>query len=119
MRISDWSSDVCSSDLPGAGLGAAVAAAAVAVHAHARGQADPGAAREQPAPAVPGLRRAPPQRHGVSHRGHVRGHRGKSKERRVGKESVSTCRCRWSPHYSKTKHTPTNTLTPPAIRSIK
>src|SRR3546814_15364645 len=37
----------------------------------------------------------------------------RSEERRVGKECVSTCRSRWSPYHSKTKHrtqTPTVTL---------
>src|SRR3546814_16573859 len=28
---------------------------------------------------------------------------GRSEERRVGKECVSTCRSRWSPYHSKTK----------------
>src|SRR3546814_5724238 len=28
----------------------------------------------------------------------------RSEERRVGKECVSTCRCRWSPYHSKQKH---------------
>src|SRR3546814_19745637 len=28
----------------------------------------------------------------------------RSEERRVGKECVSTCRSRWSPYHSKTKH---------------
>src|SRR3546814_17458580 len=33
---------------------------------------------------------------------------GRSEERRVGKESVSTCRFRWSPyHYKKNTHTMT------------
>src|SRR3546814_20994663 len=29
--------------------------------------------------------------------------KGRSAERRVGKECVSTCRSRWSPYHSKTK----------------
>src|SRR3546814_11922043 len=29
---------------------------------------------------------------------------GRSEERRVGKECVSTCRSRWSPYHSKNKH---------------
>src|SRR3546814_16618998 len=71
MRISDWSSDVCSSDLlaelvavpPGGGL-------------LRQGQNDRG-----------GLRRGAPG--------------SRSEERRVGKECVSTCRSRWSPYHSK------------------
>src|SRR3546814_17414808 len=31
------------------------------------------------------------------------GHVGRSEERRVGKECVSTCRSRWSPDHSKKK----------------
>src|SRR3546814_12267587 len=38
-------------------------------------------------------------------RRHKRAMRGRSEERRVGKECVSTCRTRWSPyHYKKTKY---------------
>src|SRR3546814_11974748 len=32
------------------------------------------------------------------------GNCGRSEERRVGKESVSTCRSRWSPYHSKKKN---------------
>src|SRR3546814_10017150 len=80
MRISDWSSDVCSSDLFGdarvqAGVGARVGLVdAGAEHGHG------GAARGQ--------------------RGLVRGGvDARSEERRVGKECVSTCRSRWSPYH--------------------
>src|SRR3546814_16516804 len=72
MRISDWSSDVCSSDLD-AGL---VPLAERGARHRARlcqkaGQERPRTAR-------------------------------RSEERRVGKECVSTCRSRWSPyHYKK------------------
>src|SRR3546814_8489780 len=101
MRISDWSSDVCSSDLP------------------------PGS-RARPARAgssVPhGLRGAPPLAHGgevcttgrpLDGIGEVvdrkRGSQSaaqalipsavRSEERRVGKECGSTCRSRWSPYH--------------------
>src|SRR3546814_1475345 len=76
VRISDWSSDVCSSDLSlepghdrrrflgrrrgGAGIGYAMAC-------------DGQRSRWQPA--------------------------NRSEERRVGKECVSTCRSRWSPYH--------------------
>src|SRR3546814_10202899 len=84
MRISDWSSDVCSSDLlrdqgrPLAGgdgggvqrrLGEGVVRGDEIVGE--RGQRDAGLQR-------------PPQR---------------SEARRVGKECVSTCRSRWSPSH--------------------
>src|SRR3546814_4183790 len=65
MRISDWSSDVCSSDL---------------TSPYCR-RAPPRAGRE--AIARPRLWLAP----------------GRSEERRVGKECVSTCRSRWSPYH--------------------
>src|SRR3546814_10088471 len=77
MRISDWSSDVCSSDLheaPGIGV---VAIAVVDIDP-ARG----GIGREQPAAAFTAV----VQREAAD----------RSEERRVGKECVSTCRSRWS-----------------------
>src|SRR3546814_15431284 len=95
MRISDWSSDVCSSDLAGnaflttkitfineiADLCEKVGAD---VHDVARGIGlDGRIGRKFPHPG-PG--------YGGS----------RSAERRVGKECVSTCRSRWSPsHYKK------------------
>src|SRR3546814_12211264 len=86
MRISDWSSDVCSSDLPRRRLG------------------DDGDERMafvgEREPARQAVERARPRASGVSAvPGHVD---GRSEERRVGKECVSTCRYRWSPdHYKK------------------
>src|SRR3546814_16562080 len=76
MRISDWSSDVCSSD-----LNAALAEIGV----------------RQRAPDRTRRGKQPPRR--------IRS-AGRSEERRVGKECVSTCRSRWSPyHYKKNIHT--------------
>src|SRR3546814_3424512 len=84
MRISDWSSDVCSSDLP-----------------------DLGAATDMQRPRGPGDL-------AFAHAGKVVGvdldaddalarihaqPTGRSEERRVGKECVSTCRSRWSPSH--------------------
>src|SRR3546814_2985376 len=92
MRISDWSSDVCSSDLDGAG-GAAAAG---------------------------GMGETFERRRRIAHAEQRRFHRGldesllddrrsgafgecaadmavRSDERRVGKECVSTCRSAWSP----------------------
>src|SRR3546814_8909197 len=66
MRISDWSSDVCSSDLDAHGL--------------------------QDMVLIPG--------HGeVVIRIPFEDFVGRSEERRVGKECVSTCRSRWSPYH--------------------
>src|SRR3546814_3294144 len=70
MRISDWSSDVCSSDLP-----------ALPFLGQPRGIARRGEEHG-------GTDRRPPARSAVR----------RSEERRVGKECVSTCRSRWSPY---------------------
>src|SRR3546814_19372667 len=89
MRISDWSSDVCSSDLPR--RAALIAAMSIffmpSIASNARFRA-----AQLP-------RKTHPYR---------RGQRpvARSEERRVGKECVSTCRSRWSPyHLKKKKHT--------------
>src|SRR3546814_4707291 len=90
MRISDWSSDVCSSDLvfgldrmifPGRRGGEAVAGRRRGINQ----SADPG---------CPG---GLEDLNGALHVGRhiVR----RSEERRVGKECVSTCRSRWSPSH--------------------
>src|SRR3546814_4614689 len=79
MRISDWSSDVCSSDLVGG-----VAIAAWIVLPIARISSEPSA--QQGAhlrPYMESLSLAAMR----------------SEERRVGKECVSTCRSRWSPYH--------------------
>src|SRR3546814_4210096 len=74
MRISDWSSDVCSSDL-------------TRVH-HA--EQDAARFRVQPVEGALGEQL-------VSDPLDAKGRR--SEERRVGKECVSTCRSRWSPYH--------------------
>src|SRR3546814_3889485 len=82
LRISDWSSDVCSSDLVER-LVPAVSSALESWDARiptSRLNAFLG----QLVAATP-----PP----------VRGGRQRSDERRVGKECVSTCRSRWSPYH--------------------
>src|SRR3546814_2334017 len=75
MRISDWSSDVCSSDLCRCSQDRRPSPPRLALARPAKP-----AAREQAAdrPAQAGSR---------------------SEERRVGKECVSTCRSRWSPYH--------------------
>src|SRR3546814_13825704 len=88
MRISDWSSDVCSSDLsarPSPGCSTTV------VSGQTRGP--DGSRPRTPAGRRPVGSRSPCWRPG----------RSRSEERRVGKECVSTCRYRWSP-YTKKKH---------------
>src|SRR3546814_16452978 len=102
MRISDWSSDVCSSDLPGPGfsndLGFPHALCQQRLPQHLVGFVRP--AVEQIFPfeiqrraGSSGEIAAPGQRGGTS----------RSEERRVGKECVSTCRYRWSPFNNKKK----------------
>src|SRR3546814_15083773 len=90
MRISDWSSDVCSSDLMHLG------ARRLPNDENARGRAElcdwPGTERE--IRRTKGAGRYLPLQHRVGMR---------SEERRVGKECVSTCRSRWSPYHYKKK----------------
>src|SRR3546814_17152219 len=86
MRISDWSSDVCSSDLIGQPRRVAVG----------RSMQRRMAARYLPPRALDEARRLDPA---------LKGGGGERAEgRRVGKESVSTCRSRGSPYHSNNKH---------------
>src|SRR3546814_8219835 len=89
LRISDWSSDVCSSDL-GAQLGKGVGGPLlVAVH-----QQEVAARKRARHREVDGKGRLADTALSVSD---CQYHR--SEERRVGKECVSTCRSRWSPYH--------------------
>src|SRR3546814_12810123 len=96
MRISDWSSDVCSSDLVDqlldehglADAGAAEQADLAALGVGSEEIDDLDAGDEDGA-----LGRL------VDEQGRVRVDGGRrSEERRVGKECVRTCRSRWSPY---------------------
>src|SRR3546814_14293100 len=89
LRISDWSSDVCSSDLRAGGGHWCTFVRRTPVFAL-------GAARRAHG-CCPAAARACSRRSAISTR---------SEERRVGKECVSTCRSRWSPYHLK-KKTPT------------
>src|SRR3546814_15048770 len=114
MRISDWSSDVCSSDLDiqvvechgtGTPLGDPIEVQALA-QAYGSGRQEPlllGAVKTnighlEAAAGIAGLIKLVlaleagklPQTLHQSQR---------SEERRVGKECVSTCRSRWSPYH--------------------
>src|SRR3546814_8462952 len=86
MRISDWSSDVCSSDL------LLLAALGVRELSHSFGV---------PLAELCRARRVLRQacRLVGAHSGHVAQLVLRSDERRVGKECVSTCRSRWSPYH--------------------
>src|SRR3546814_16878889 len=107
MRISDWSSDVCSSDLqqeellapePVSELAEEQRACAGTGDVHRTGQAHVEVAQAQP-----GALRFERSRHRADD-GHLETiENPRSEERRVGKECVSTCRSRWSPYHSKKK----------------
>src|SRR3546814_7424253 len=87
MRISDWSSDVCSSDLTWGGMLAFFEAIGNGdVTAMAQSMATVGMTREtvDVAALARDIERLQERR---------------SEERRVGKECVSTCRSRWSPYH--------------------
>src|SRR3546814_3940095 len=94
-RISDWSSDVCSSDL------------AVPLHGGRfirRGHRQAPGRLAKPRPrsrqdhfTVAGVETSAEGRLCLLGQGQVRSAR--SEERRVGKECVSTCRSRWSPYH--------------------
>src|SRR3546814_11128256 len=85
MRISDWSSDVCTSDFT------ALAVAAMRAHAPL-------------ANAVSGVFDGPPP--GVCFPYVYVGESPRSEERRVGTECVSTGRSRWSPFHKKKNNLP-------------
>src|SRR3546814_14434425 len=89
MRISDWSSDVCSSDLAAPNNTqrfAEVPPLGVKVH---RGLTHDGLGKYLSQV----ITKAPGPTDDIV----------RSEERRVGKECVSTCRSRWSPYHSN-KH---------------
>src|SRR3546814_12842551 len=99
MRISDWSSDVCSSDLaPLLGMlqnqGRRVALVTDGRLSGASGKV-PAAIHVTPEAARDGA--LAKLREGDMVR--LDGEAGRSEERRVGKECVSTCRTRWSPYH--------------------
>src|SRR3546814_11049513 len=108
MRISDWSSDVCSSDLPGHGRGGKVP-----VHAAVLANSTMARALDICDFQVPGQHIGSsivPVALGIAEaKGDVSGRdiitalavgsEIRSEERRVGKECVSTCRSRWSPYH--------------------
>src|SRR3546814_15757504 len=104
MRSSDWSSDVCSSDLRAIGMTREVDASGAQMYDFEATAGDAvfdwSTGRYHM-----GVRYGTPD---VSNPGDVdwdSGARSRSEERRVGKECVSTCRSRWSPLHSKKKHT--------------
>src|SRR3546814_18403127 len=89
MRISDWSSDVCSSDLAGPRQ--------QIVRQQVAGVAADDAYHQQDQPDEPVELAGLAEPAGEEHPQQVY----RSEERRVGKECVSTCRSRWSPYHKK------------------
>src|SRR3546814_4733736 len=89
MRISDWSSDVCSSDLLPQG------ARSAARHFDEPQPSCSGSGRSEMGELVQPPRAG--RRSGT--RGALATTSRRSEERRVGKECVSTCRSRWSPYH--------------------
>src|SRR3546814_5222083 len=85
MRISDWSSDVCSSDLHRAEFGVIVRHLV-----HGGLSLSAVSLRHSLLFATCGRHLTPERRSR---------HISRSEERRVGKECVSTCRSRWSPYH--------------------
>src|SRR3546814_20833255 len=102
MRISDWSSDVCSSDLfdhvcrIGVHLVAGISLGRAAMATAVMGDDAIALFEEEHHLGVPVIGAERPAM--VEHDG-LRGLRTRSEERRVGKECVSTCRSRWSPYH--------------------
>src|SRR3546814_1832446 len=95
MRISDWSSDVCSSDRP---------AIAPPFPRRQRGMAVPAAAETAALwLAAQGTGAAPRKPVGRDVRKLVTLFL-RSEEPRVGQECVSPCRSRWLPYHYKKKH---------------
>src|SRR3546814_15043926 len=96
MRIGDWSSDVCSSDLAGRGA----AGGALPLRTRRSRRRDEGGGAAAPAECA-GPLAAVVAGTGLRRR---QGGGDRSEERRVGKACVSTGRYRWPPYYSKKKH---------------
>src|SRR3546814_13172011 len=98
MRISDWSSDVCSSDLHRRQLDLShdVLHSAQEVTKTALGTPHTLRVSDQ---AVERLIQLAPWPVRERQRLILRHVFGRSEERRVGKECVSTCRSRWSPYH--------------------
>src|SRR3546814_15384959 len=98
MRISDWSSDVCSSDLATIRPGACnlMTAGRGIVHSERTPQAE--RATGSPISGMQTWLALPDDKEEIDPAfEHVAAKDLRSEERRVGKECVSKCRSRWSP----------------------
>src|SRR3546814_12180485 len=106
MRISDWSSDVCSSDLPVTGGQWVSAGSCILIVEDEFLIADHLATMiDDMGLAVCGIADTADEAVAMAaqHRPDVVLMDVRSEERRVGKECVSTCSSRWSPFHSKKK----------------
>src|SRR3546814_16973010 len=92
LGISDWSSDVCSSDLDKKEKVGRM----LLMHANSREDIEEAYAGD--IVALAGLKET------TTGDTLCATNAPRSDERRVGKECVSTCRSRWSPYHSKQKH---------------
>src|SRR3546814_16054064 len=107
MRISDWSSDVCSSDLSGDQYRCIWGHDIERIGQYGRAHLHPAMRGEWQTHADHQPCLAPLSGQHAAHRDAAAEafiHAGKlrTEERRVGKACVSTCRSRWSPcHYKK------------------
>src|SRR3546814_15909673 len=111
MRISDWSSDVCSSDLSGLRMSGRMAICMRLAQpgrcANIRSAISPCSSKEQIVNEDPRIRRLQFRawHHGIKEADLAVGgffdryHAERSEERRVGNECVRTCRSRWSRYH--------------------
>src|SRR3546814_15634204 len=102
MRISDWSSDVCSSDLSPSEAGRGCTHPPGGTHPHSmedrpRSSTRSAGRRRACSSSSPRLRRWNGGCHRRPDGPAARDQASRSDERRVGKEAVSTGRTRWSP----------------------
>src|SRR3546814_12113080 len=104
MRISDWSSDVCSSDLAMIVRKVMYWNKCSAVKCRAIQSASSSSIGCTPLVLVRMARMAAERRHHLLHAGRAR----RSDERRVGKACVGPCSSRGSPYHSKKKKPSTN-----------
>src|SRR3546814_17296323 len=98
MRISDWSSDVCSSDLIDRQVRVDLDPAALQALGVTAGDVSQQLARIQVERAG-GKAELDGEQQVIRTVGTIDSAKARSEERRVGKECVSPCRSRWAPYH--------------------
>src|SRR3546814_15870570 len=98
MRISDWSSDVCSSDLDNRQTQTVARDFYISTPEPVHGLNPPFRIQAWPFIKYADLQSVIALRFDLNRNGRIC-RRIRSEERRVGKECVSTCRSRWSPYH--------------------